>query len=41
MVTNPTSTVTAPEVPAEHRDEFTAERTATYRVAVPDDLLEL
>lgn len=33
--------VTAPEVPAEHRDEFTAERTATYRVAIPNDLLEL
>ncbi|MDF3932153.1 hypothetical protein [Pseudomonas citronellolis] len=33
--------VTAPEVPAEHRDEFTGERETTYRVAVPDDMLEL
>ena len=33
--------VTAPEVPAEHRDEFTAETARTYRVLVPNDLLEL
>lgn len=33
--------LTAPEVPAEHRDEFTAERKATFRVAIPNDLLEL
>ncbi|WP_156957998.1 hypothetical protein [Pseudomonas knackmussii] len=33
--------LTAPEVPATHRDEFTAERAATYRVAIPNDLLEL
>lgn len=33
--------VTAPEVPAEHRDEFTAETASTYRVAIPNDLLEL
>ncbi|MFZ5959856.1 hypothetical protein ACOXVJ_20335 [Pseudomonas knackmussii] len=33
--------LTAPEVPATHRDEFTAEQTATYRVAIPNDLLEL
>lgn len=33
--------VTAPEIPAEHRDELTAEKAATYRVAIPNDLLEL
>lgn len=33
--------VTAPEVPAEHRDEFTAETAKTYRVAIPNDLLRL
>lgn len=33
--------VTAPEVPAEHRDEITGERQATFNVAIPDDLLEL
>lgn len=33
--------VTAPEVPAEHRDEITGERTAEYRVVIPNDLLEL
>jgi hypothetical protein len=33
--------VEAPEVPATHRDEFTAERKATYRVRIPNDLLEL
>ncbi|MBD9675521.1 hypothetical protein IB274_02360 [Pseudomonas sp. PDM18] len=32
---------TAPEVPAEHRDEFTAETAKTYRVAIPNDLLRL
>lgn len=33
--------VTAPEVPAEHRDEFTAEKAGTYRISIPNDLLEL
>lgn len=33
--------MTAPEVPAEHRDEFTASTARTYRVAIPNDLLEL
>lgn len=33
--------LTAPEIPAEHRDEFTAEQTATYRVAIPNDPLEV
>lgn len=33
--------VTAPEIPATHQDEFKAEQAATYRVAIPDDLLEL
>lgn len=32
--------VTAPEIPAEQQDEYSAERTATYRVIVPNDLLE-
>lgn len=29
------------EIPAEHRDEFAATQVATYRVAIPNDLLEL
>lgn len=33
--------LTAPEIPAEHRDEFVAERSATYRVAIPNDPLEV
>lgn len=33
--------VVAPEIPADHQDEYQAERQATYRVAVPNDLLEL
>ncbi|WP_325435611.1 hypothetical protein [Pseudomonas nitroreducens] len=33
--------VTAPEVPAEHRDEITGERQAVFDIAIPDDLLEL
>lgn len=33
--------MTAPEIPAEHRDEFNAAAAATYRVPIPDDLLEL
>lgn len=33
--------MTAPEIPAEHRDEFNAAAAATYRVAIPNDLLEL
>ncbi|WP_052081018.1 hypothetical protein [Pseudomonas sp. ML96] len=32
--------ITSPEIPADQRDEFVAEATATYRVAIPDDLLE-
>lgn len=32
--------ITAPEIPAEHQDEYSAEATATYRVIVPNDLLE-
>ncbi|WP_448682582.1 hypothetical protein [Pseudomonas nicosulfuronedens] len=33
--------LTAPEIPAEHRDEFTVESAQTYRVAIPNDPLEL
>ena len=33
--------VTAPEVPAEHRDELKRSASGTYRVAIPNDLLEL
>ncbi|WP_430292966.1 hypothetical protein [Pseudomonas sp. B1-22] len=33
--------MTAPDIPAEQRDEYTAEKTATYRVAIPDDPLVL
>lgn len=29
------------EIPASHRDEFVASQSATYRVAIPNDLLEL
>lgn len=32
--------IVAPEIPADNRDEFVADATATYRVAIPDDLLE-
>ena len=32
--------ITAPEIPADHQDEFEAEATVTYRVAVPNDRLE-
>lgn len=31
--------VTAPEVPAEHRDEITGTTESTFRVRIPDDLL--
>ncbi len=31
----------APEQPADHRDEYEVEQAQTYRVAVPNDLLEL
>ena len=31
----------SPEIPAEHVDEFAATAAATYRVAIPEDLLEL
>lgn len=30
----------APEIPAEHRDEFVTETAVTYRVAIPNDLME-
>lgn len=33
--------VESPEIPAEHQDEIPVEQPAMYRVAVPDDLLEL
>jgi len=33
--------IEAPEIPADHRDEYLAPRAQTYRVAVPTDLLEL
>lgn len=33
--------VQMPEIPADHQDEYSAECTATYRVAIPNDLLEL
>lgn len=33
--------VTAPEIPEDHQDEFVGVRPATFRVAIPDDLLEL
>ncbi|MNZ22483.1 hypothetical protein D3C78_395750 [compost metagenome] len=33
--------VLADEIPAEDRDEYTATREQTYRVAIPNDLLEL
>ena len=32
--------VTAPEIPADNQDEFIADTSATYRVIVPNDLLE-
>lgn len=32
--------ITAPEIPADHQDEFEAEAAVTYRVAVPNDRLE-
>jgi hypothetical protein len=32
--------IVAPEIPASHRDEFEAQSTVTFRVAIPDDLLE-
>ena len=32
--------ITSPEIPADQRDEYVAEAVATYRVAIPDDLLE-
>lgn len=33
--------VTCPEIPADHQDDFNALRASTYRVSIPDDLLEL
>lgn len=33
--------VTAPEIPADNQDELPVEQLATYRVAIPNDLLEL
>ncbi|HCF0799703.1 TPA: hypothetical protein NH727_006502, partial [Pseudomonas aeruginosa] len=33
--------VTSPEIPANYRDEHAPEIAATYRVAVPDDVLEM
>lgn len=32
--------VDAPEIPADHRDEYLVAQAATYRVAIPDDPLE-
>lgn len=34
-------TLTAPEIPIERRDELLLEISATYRVAIPNDLLEM
>ncbi|MGQ7814571.1 hypothetical protein ACUTAH_02655 [Metapseudomonas furukawaii] len=33
--------LTAPEIPEEHRDEYTVSQAQTYQLAIPDDLLEL
>lgn len=33
--------LTAPEIPEDHRDEFVATQAQTYRVSIPNDLLEL
>ena len=33
--------LTAPEIPADNQDEFPADQSATYRVAIPNDVLEL
>lgn len=33
--------IEAPEQPADHRDEYEVEQVQTYRVAVPNDILEL
>ncbi|MCY1443306.1 hypothetical protein D9M71_597120 [compost metagenome] len=30
----------APEIPAEHRDEYAVTQSATYRVPIPEDLVE-
>ncbi|MCY1301910.1 hypothetical protein D9M70_515470 [compost metagenome] len=33
--------LTAPEIPEEHRDEYTVTQAKTYQLALPNDLLEL